>query len=46
MMQQQLEARLARIEATARDALTKPDGARTQALLTILQLAEKERSLV
>jgi hypothetical protein len=42
MMQQKLEAKLLRIEALAREAMTKPDGARVEALVTILKIAIKE----
>jgi hypothetical protein len=46
MKQQVLEAKLARVEAIARDALSRPDAERLSALLTIIQVAEKEKSLV
>jgi hypothetical protein len=46
MKQQLLEAKLARIEAVARDAVLKQDSSRLMALMTIIQIAEKEKSLI
>jgi hypothetical protein len=46
MKQQMLEAKLDRVEAIARDALAKPDAERLKALLTIIQVSQKEKSLV
>ncbi|MDQ2066756.1 hypothetical protein Q9295_10235 [Xinfangfangia sp. CPCC 101601] len=42
MRQQLLEEKIKRINKIAKEALTKPDGARVDALMQILKLADRE----